>query len=215
MYTLFSRPGWGSVVVEAVLEETEQPFRIETVALDSSGKLDPDFRKINPLGELPTLLLPNGSIMTESAAICIYLADLHQQAQLSPNIDSTKRPPFLRWMAYMSANIYMTYVCMKYPSRYTTSLLGSDGVRDAATQKLAVEWAIFSDAVGEGPYILGDLFSVADLYAAMLISWSADPSTFFAKHPNLKRQYQLATQRPRIATVWQRNKLPLVEQMAE
>mgnify|MGYP006204951633 CR=1 FL=1 len=76
-YTLWGRPGWGSALVEAQLDWYGLPFAYETV-----GDLfkDPDakarLQKVNPLAQVPTLVMPDGSVMSESAAITLLLADV-------------------------------------------------------------------------------------------------------------------------------------------
>ncbi|HEY6072289.1 MAG TPA: glutathione S-transferase family protein, partial [Anaerolineales bacterium] len=65
----------------------------------------------------------------------------------------------------------------------------------------------FAEALGEGPYILCDSFSAADIYAAMLASWAEDVPALFARHPNIKAHYDRVTARPRIAKVWERNEV--------
>jgi GST-like protein len=56
--------------------------------------------------QVPVLALPNGELITESAAILIHLADSHPAARMSPALDDPRRPAFLRWMVYVSAQIY-------------------------------------------------------------------------------------------------------------
>ena len=84
-YTLYGRPRWGSTLVEAQLVWYGLPFTYETV-----GDLlrDPPSRtaleKINPLAQVPTLVMPDGQIMSESAAITLLLADITAKDSLVP-----------------------------------------------------------------------------------------------------------------------------------
>src|SRR3546814_13438863 len=64
---------------------------------------------VNPLRQVPALVLPGGELMTESAAILTWLADSHPAGGLAPAPDSPLRPRFLRWMSYISAQIYALY----------------------------------------------------------------------------------------------------------
>ena len=106
MYTLYGKAGWGSVIVEAQLELAGLPYRIEEVdPLESAADRD-RLAKFNPLAQLPTLILPDGQVMTESAAITLHIGDRAPKAELVPPAGDKTRDPFLRWLVFIVANIY-------------------------------------------------------------------------------------------------------------
>jgi hypothetical protein len=86
MFKLYARPGAGSAAVEALLSECDAAFEIIDVLREPDGTVPRSFQLINPRAEIPTLLLADNSIMTESAAMMIYLADLHPAEGLAPSI---------------------------------------------------------------------------------------------------------------------------------
>src|SRR5580693_8853507 len=98
MYKLFARPGWGSALVEAQLAWYGLPYEIEEVDdLFKSAAAREAVRPANPLAQVPTLILPDGQVMTESAAITLHLADIAASADLVPAPGEAIRPAFLRW----------------------------------------------------------------------------------------------------------------------
>ena len=205
MFKLHARRGAGSMAVEALLAECDIPYRVEDVERGPDGKLPASFLAINPRGEVPALILHDGSVMTESAAMMIYLADLYPDTGLAPPPASPLRPRYLRWLVFFATTIYMSDLRMYYPQRYTDDPAGADAVKRQAIAHMAREFEIFAAALGAGPYILGETFSAADIYAAMLASWADDVPALFARHPNIKALYDRVTARPRIAKVWERN----------
>jgi glutathione S-transferase len=198
VYTLYARAGTGSVAIEAILEETGVPYRIETVVRGDDGRPPPDFLRINPLGQVPVLRLADGSLMTESAAMIIYLADQFPDAGLSPPQSSSLRAQILRWILFLDLRIY-------FSDRYTSDPAGAPSVRDAARAAMAREWTIFGEALGSKRYVLGDTFSAADIYAALLATWNEDMPTFFAAQPNIKDLYDRVVAKPAVARAWKRN----------
>ena len=85
MYRLFARPGWGSALVETQLAWYCLPYEIEDLDdLFKSTTARERLRLVNPLAQVPTLLLPDGQVLTESAAITLHLADATQSADLVP-----------------------------------------------------------------------------------------------------------------------------------
>jgi glutathione S-transferase len=206
MFTLYARPGSGSVAVEALLAEIDADFLIEEIARGSVGAA---FLRINPRGEVPTLRLPDDSVMTESAAMMIYLADIFPAVALAPSLTSPQRAAYLRWMLYFASSVYMADLRFFYPQRYSTDTSHAVSIKSKAEEHMARDFAIFSEELGSKKFILGDLFSAVDIYAAMLVSWAPDLEALFSRHPNLKTFYRLVAARPKIAPVWLRNEMPL------
>ncbi|MBK1865493.1 glutathione S-transferase family protein [Aestuariivirga sp. YIM B02566] len=207
MYRLYGRPGSGSVVVEAVLEAAEAPYEVEIIERSQDGRVPEKLARVNPLGQVPALTLPNGTVMTESAAISLYLADKYPKANLAPAPDAAERPAYLRWLVFLATNIYMTDLRAYYPDRYTSDQNGGKCVKAAALARMAQEWDVYAAALGDKPFILGDKMCVADVYAAMLATWNLDVPSFFKKHPNVRAMYDRVTANPAIARAWGRNEM--------
>ena len=207
-FKLYGRPGSGSGACEAILALSGLPHEIIDLDRWEQGGAPADFLTISPLGQVPALVLPDGGDMTESAAICLYLADLAAGDRLAPPPDSPLRAPYLRWMVYLAANNYMTALRFYYPDRHTTAQDGADGVKAAAVQRAGVEWTVLAEAIGKGPYLLGEDMCAADIYAAMLMSWDLDVEALFTAHPALARLYAAVASHPKIAPVWRRHDMP-------
>jgi glutathione S-transferase len=207
MFVLFGEPRSGSTIIEAVLEETGAPFRVETVGRGSDNRFDPAFETINPLRQVPALQLADGSFMTESGAIAVYLADTYPDAGLAPRPADPRRGPYLRWMFFLAANVYISDLRIYYPDRYVSDPRSADHVKEAALKAMAREWDIFAEALGTKPFILGDRMSAADIYASVLATWNVDVPGFFARHPNMLGLYKRVSARPGVARVWARHEM--------
>jgi glutathione S-transferase len=207
MYKVYGMKGSGSAIVEALLELSQQPYKVVEVERDADGQFPATYAAINPLCQVPALVLPDGSIMTESGAITVYLADLHTGPRLAPATDHPQRGKYLRWMFYLAANIYMSDLRVYYPQRYVTDPGLADSVRLAAEERMAMEWNVLAEALGDGPFILGSKMSAADIYAAVLTTWNTDTRSFFRKHPNIRSLYDGVTANPVIAGVLARHDL--------
>ncbi len=207
-FKLYGRPGSGSGACEAILALTGLPHEVIDLERWEQSGAPEDFLAISPLGQVPALILPDGGVMTESAAICLYLADLTPDAQLAPMPGDPLRARYLRWMVYLAANNYMTALRFYYPERFSTHDDGGASVKAAALQRAAFEWSVFAGALGGGPLLLGDKMSAADLYAAVLISWDLDVEALFDRHPSLKTLYSAVASHPKIAPVWHRHDMP-------
>ncbi len=205
MFKLYAKKGAGSAAVEAVLALCGAPHEIVDLQRDASGAFPPLLNHLNPRGEVPTLILADGSVMTESAAILIHLADAFPQANLAPAVASPLRPRYLRWMLFLATTVYMSDLRLYYPERYTADPAGAPGIKAKAITGMEREFAILSEAIGEGPFILGRDMTAADIYAAMLATWAPDVGALFTKHPNIKTLHDRVAAVPAIAKTWERN----------
>lgn len=201
MYTLYNTPGAGGFVVQAILEEAGLAHKLIHLDFEAGEHKQKAYTDINPLGQVPSLILPDGSVMTESAAMLIYLCDAHPDAGLAPSPTDPLRASYLRWMLFLSANIYTTNLRCYHPEDYT-SADDTEPVREVAERQLTERWAIVDGALAEnGPWLLGASYSALDIYAMMIAQWAPDPEANFAQFPHLKRLCDAVRARPAIARI--------------
>ena len=206
MYQLYCRKGAGSAAIEALLAACGAAYKTMDLERSPEGALPEFVQRVNPKAEVPTLQLPDDSIMTESAAMMIYLADLHPAAGLSPAVHSPERAKYLRWMVFLAASLYNSDLRHFYPQRFTVEAGDAAGIKARAGETMAQEYEIYAQALGEGPFMLGRLTAL-DIYAAMLVNWAPDMSALFVKHPNLKAMYEAVISIPSVKRVWERNEM--------
>ena len=187
MYVLHTETESGGFAVQAVLEAAGAEYRLVEVEGKSARQRALSFLKLSPLGQVPVLELPDGTVMTESAAILIHIADTLAPGRLAPDANSPDRPAFLRWVVFMAVNLYVADLRLYYPQRYTTEESGAGGVKQAALAHMDAHFAIVNEAIGDNAFLVSDSFSAADPYLLMLAHWHPDPQALFARHPNLAR----------------------------
>lgn len=207
-YILYASEGTGSAVCEAVLALTGIAHRRIDVKINSSEGPDPELVTVNPLGQVPVLKMPSGEILTESAAIVLYLADLVPEKGLAPLPSDPSRARYLRWMAFLASAIYPSELRKYYPERYTSDPAGAEAVRDAAITRLTREFAVLAAGLGTAPYILGDKLSAVDIYAAMMVGWEENQEGMRDVFPGLIQLGQRVAAHPLIRPIWERNSLP-------
>lgn len=174
MYRLYWRYDSGAFAPNAALELAGARF--ERVHVDSrKGETrTPDYLALNPLAQIPTLVLPDGTVMTESAAMLLHVAEAFPAARLAPEPGSAARPPFLRWLLFLATAVYPAVLRNTYPERHTADPAGAAAVRAQAKAEQARLWRIYADALGDARWMAGDAMSVLDVYAAMLAGWSVE-----------------------------------------
>ncbi|MEZ5776641.1 MAG: glutathione S-transferase family protein [Hyphomicrobiaceae bacterium] len=176
-YKLYGNKGSGSFPVEAALAKVGAKVELVDFDLAKGDQNDPAFVAINPMKQVPALILPDGTLMTESAAMCIHLADAHPGKGLAPASGTPAHARFLRWMVFMATNLYEADLRYFYADRYTTDPAGVEGVKASGAQHMAKACAIVEAALKDGPFLAGRDMSLADVYLAMLVKWSPEPVT--------------------------------------
>jgi len=204
-YKLYGRAGWGSTLIEAQLVWYGLPFTFEPV-----GDLfkEPDARarleKVNPLAQVPTLILPDGSVMSESAAITLLLADIAASDSLVPSPGAPERAAFLRWLVFIVANIYPTFTYADDPSRFVSVGAARDPFR-AATDSYALRLWRQVETAARGPWFLGNRFSALDIYVSVMTRWRPKRGWFEIEAPKLFTIARRADLKPELTEVWKRN----------
>jgi len=199
MYKLYTRPGSGGFVVEAALALANAPF--EQIDVPKSDRPDPAFLDISPLNQVPVLTLPDGSSMTESAAICILLAERHPDAGLAPAVDAPARAAFLRWMAFMSSVLYPAVLRLYYAYRYTADADGTKAVKQAAVAEMDRGFAVLDAALQGRDWLVGEIMSLADIYLVMLIAWHPDIEHARTAWPDIERLWAKLRGHPLMKTL--------------
>ena len=202
---LYYSPGSGSFVVEAVLAELGLDYQRQLVDLKGDEQFTAEFLAVNPRAQVPALQLDDGSVLTESAAVALFLADTYPGGGLLPAVGTSQRGVVMRWLFFAAANLYEADLHVFYPQRYTTDETGAPAVKQAAEQEFERCAAIIEQALGTGPFLLGASLSVFDLYAAMLTEWHWDKVRFFDEHPKLARLNRAVAARPALARLWAEN----------
>jgi len=200
-YRLYNRPGSGGFVVEAALSLAEAPFELDEFESKPGTPLPESFRATNPWGQVPTLVLPDGTTMTEAAAILIHLAACFPANGLGPAPGTSDHAKFLRWLVFASVNLYEAILRRGYPFRFTSDPGGYDALGAAADARLKDGLAVLDAAVAPGPFLLGAEMSVADIYIAMLLTWSRG----LADAPHLVAMKNRVKADPVVGPVWRRH----------
>jgi len=200
-YRLYNRVGSGGFVAEAALAMAEAPYELEELDSKPGTPLPESFRATNPWRQVPTLVLPDGSTLTETAAILIHIAACFPDKGLAPPPGTPEHAAFLRWMVFTNVNIYEAVLRRSYPSRYTTDPDSIESTQEAAIARMGDALTVLENAINPGPFLLGETMSVADIYVAMLFVWFR--GTIDA--PRLTALTEGVRQHPVVGPIWRRH----------
>jgi GST-like protein len=162
--------GCGNAIVEAAFAVAAIPVDTEEVDYSDASPTRPRLLKLNPLGQVPTLVLPSGEVMTESLAMLHYIDDVAPKAGLIPPKGDPLRPAFYRWAVFLIAAVYPTYTYGDDPKKWVPDEAASKLLRESTDNHRKTMWG-WIEAEAKGPWFLGDRFSALDLYIAAMTRW--------------------------------------------
>ncbi len=172
MYTLYYSPGAASLCVHQALIESGAEYRLIAVDLQAGGQRDPAYLKLNPHGVVPTLLIDDVPF-TESAALLMAIATRHPQARLAPAETSLRRIAWYQWILYLANTLQPAFRAWFYPGDSSEDPDTQALLMPAVRRRIESAWSrIDVHLAAQGPYLLGEDFSAADLLLIMLMRWS-------------------------------------------
>jgi glutathione S-transferase len=151
-------------IVHWMLEELGVPYETKIISLEKREHKSPEYLAVNPMGKIPAIV-HNGTVVTEGAAICAYLADAFPQAGLAPPVNDPARGTYYRWLFFGAGCVEPAIIdkMLERPPPDRPSTIGYGTYADTI--------AALERAITPGPWILGSKFSAADVYVGSQIGW--------------------------------------------
>jgi glutathione S-transferase len=190
MLTLYTNPMSRGRIARWMLEEVGQPYAVELLGYGKGGPDDmkgPDFLAVNPMGKVPTLV-HDGVTVTETAAICAYLADAFPEAKLAPA--AHERGAYYRWLFFAAGPIEAAATNKALGFELPPGKERTAGYGDFDTLLATIEQAVTGRA-----FVAGDRFTAADVYFGSQIGWGMMFGTI-PKTPALEAYWQGLSGRP-------------------
>lgn len=190
--TLYHSPNTRSSGTLTLLEELGALYELRVLNMKAGEQRQPAYLAVNPMGKVPALK-HGDSLITEQVAIFLYLADLFPEAGLAPPIGDPLRGPYLRWMVFYAACFEPAVIDRSTQREPAPLPMSPYGDFDTMLKTL-------TDQLANGPYLLGERFSAADVLWGGALTWT----TMFKLVPELPvivSYVQRATARPAVARV--------------
>jgi glutathione S-transferase len=185
---LYTNPQSRGRIARWMLEEVGQPYKTEVLTYASSMKA-PAYLAVNPMGKVPALR-HGDAVVTETAAICAYLADAFPKAGLAPQAHDRARAPYYRWMFFTAGPVEAAV-----SNKALNFVVPPERERMMGYGTFANTMRALESAISNGKYLLGDNFSAADVYVGSAIGFGLMFGTF-EKRPAFEEYWQRLSARP-------------------
>jgi glutathione S-transferase len=180
---LYYAPGTISLMPHVALLESGLPFVAVKVDETSKKMADGgDYRAINPLGYLPALVLDDGSVLLEAAAIAQYIGDRDPLGKLMPPNGTVERARLQAWLNFLASELHKGALGpLFYPAL-------DEGAKDVFRERLRARFALVDQHLSAREYLLGD-YSIADVGLYAITGWAPRVGFDIDPYPHLRAHY--------------------------
>jgi len=161
---LYTNPQSRGRIVHWMLEEMRQPYQTEWLTF-GPGMKSGDYLAVNPMGKVPALR-HDGAFVTETAAICAYLADRFPESNLMPPRNHPSRAAYFRWFFFGTGPLEMVVTAKACGWEVPAGKSGFVGFGSFDETINGLEGAL-----KPGPYICGEQFTAVDVYIGSQLGW--------------------------------------------
>lgn len=203
---LYYSPGSASLLVHWLLIEMDVPHQLHLVDTAAKAQKSPEYLALNPNGVVPTLVI-DGKSQYEAAALAMLLAERHPDASLAPAFDDARRADYLQWMFNLANMVQPLFRQWWYPQE-PAGEPNAGAVREHCATRIEAQWRRINDHLASnGPYLLGDIVSIADFYLTMLMRWSRGMPKPATEWPALAELAKKMKARPSFSELYAREGL--------
>jgi glutathione S-transferase len=177
---LYYLPGASSLFPHIVLAEAGLAF--DAVKVDEHTKAiegDGDYRSINPLGYVPALQLEDGTILTETVAIAQFVSDRVPEKNLAPPNGTFDRAKLQSWLNFISSELQLGCFCPLFDREIPAS------VKAIFRRRLDSRLAYVEQHLRGKAYLLGNEFSIADVYLFVVSNWARSVELDLSPYPSI------------------------------
>jgi GST-like protein len=181
---LVGSKGCGNAIVEFAFALAGLPYDAEEVDYSPGSPTRERLLAVNPLGQVPALVLPDGRVLTESLAMLHYVDDRVPKTGLIPAPGDPAREAFYRWAVFLVAAVYPTFTYGDDPKRWVEDEAGAKSLRES-TDRHRESLLRQVEAAAAQPWFLGERLSAIDLYLLAMTRWRPGRKWFETNTPKL------------------------------
>lgn len=204
MLQLYYAPGACSIAAHIILEESGEAYETQRISIEKGENKTAEYLKLNPFGRVPTLVLDDGTPLTENVAIIPYLG---KRFDLWP-ADPSQEAKALSVVGFLASNLHPTLAHVGRPERYTDMSSCQENVRAIGRKSLLNQLGILN-GMYDGKQWLANDYSVLDAYVFFFVAWIARHNVPSEGLNNIRALTKRMLERPGVQAVLTKEQLEL------
>lgn len=196
MLTLYYTPKTCALATHIALIDAGADYTLKRVDFSKGEQRSPEFLAVNPKGRVPALVIPQG-ILTETTALLTYIAQTHPQANLAPTEPFTLAR-LQSFSAFLSSTHHVAHAHGPRGNRWTDDPAAQAALKDYVPTSVTAAFKLVEDTMLEGPFVMGDTYSIADPYLFTMSTWIEGDQVDPTQIPRVMAHRQMMSERPSV-----------------
>src|SRR3954462_9500811 len=184
MLKLYYAPGTCALASHIALEEAGAAYETVRLSFKNEDQKKPEYLKINPKARVPSLVTDRG-IITETPAILIYVAQTHPAAKLAPLDDPFGLARVQSFNSYLCSTVHVAHAHRPRGSRWADDPAAIEAMKKKVPQTVGECYELIERDMLKGPWVLGDTYTISDMYLFTLAQWMEGDGLEVAKFPKV------------------------------
>ena len=197
MLTFFYAPGTCALAARIVLEEIGAPYELARVDFSKQEQTSPDYLAINPKGRVPALVTDHG-VLTETPALLLYVAQRFPEAQLAPLDDPFLLARMQEVHSFLASTVHVAHAHGRRASRWADDEHAIAAMQAKMPRNMRDGFSEIEHHYLAGPWVLGERFSLADIYLFVVAGWLASDGVDIAEFPKVAAHHERILARPTV-----------------
>lgn len=195
--TLYFTPGTCAQAVRIALEEAQAPYTLVRVDFASQQQRSPEYLAVNPKGRVPALVTEHGTL-TETPALLAYVAQRFADARLAP-ADPFGFARMQEFHSYLASTVHIAHAHRPRASRWADEPEAQAAMQRKVPANMTECFTLIErHYLGDGPWLLGEQYSVADGYLFTVAGWLKSDGVDIAQFPKVHAHSHRMAQRPAV-----------------
>lgn len=189
MVTLFYSPGACSLATHIALEEAGADFALRRLDFAGGEQRSADYLAINPKGRVPALVTDDG-ILTETPALLAWVAQTHPAAELAPLDDPFGFAKAQSFNSYLCSTVHVAHAHGRRASRWADAPVAIEAMQAKVPETMTAAFALIEDGMLQGPWVLGERYSICDPYLFTIAGWLESDGVDIADFPKVSDHFR-------------------------
>lgn len=194
--TLYYTPGTCALAVHIALHEAQAGHELVRLDFAAQQQRSPEYLAINPKGRVPALVTEHG-VLTETPALLAYVAQRYAQAQLAP-LDPFAFARMQEFNNYLASTVHVAHAHRPRASRWADDAHAIEAMQRKVPQNMAECFGVIERHYLQGPWVLGEPYSVADAYLFTMSGWLHSDGVDVAQFPKVADHRRRMAERPAV-----------------